>query len=48
MFLLHNMRIEPSNIRKKKKEPPNVTKNTVKCNIGTGYCEDETVKCEKK
>ena len=44
----HNVRIEPSNVRKKKvRELPNV-KKTVTCNIGTAQCEDETVKCEKK
>ena len=26
MLVLHNVRMEPSNVRKKKREPPNVTK----------------------
>ena len=44
----HNVRIEPSNVRKKKvRELPNV-KKTVTCNIGTAQCEDGTIKYEKK
>ena len=34
-LVLHNMTIEPSNLRKKKKEPLYVTKKTVNCDIGT-------------
>ena len=49
MLELHNMRIELSNVRKKKvNEPPNVIKRTVTCDIGITQYEDETVKCEKK
>ena len=45
----HNMRMKPSNVRKKKvKEPPNVRKKTVTCDVRTAQCEDRTIKCEKK
>ena len=45
----HNMRMKPSNVRKKKvKEPPNVRKKTVTCDVRTAQCEDGTIKCEKK
>ena len=33
---------------KKKREPPNVTKKTVTCDVGTAQCEDVIVICEKK
>ena len=33
---------------KKVREPPNVRKKTVICDIRTAQCEDGTVKCEKK
>ena len=42
---LHNVRMKPSNVRKKIKEPPNSDKRTVTCNVGIAQCEDETVKC---
>ena len=42
------MRMEASNVRKKVREPPNVRKKTVICDIGIAQCEDETVICEKK
>ena len=50
MLELHNVRMELSNARKKKKkrEPPNVTKKTVTCDVGTAQCEDVIVICEKK
>ena len=33
---------------KKKREPSNVTKKTVTCDVGTAQCEDVIVICEKK
>ena len=46
---LHNVRIKPSNVKKRK------SKGTIKCekrtviyNIGTAQCEVGTIKCEKK
>ena len=45
---LHNVRMKPSNVRKKIKEPPNSDKRTVTCNVGIAQCEDETVKYKKK
>ena len=33
---------------KKVREPPNVRKKTVTCDVGIAQCEDETVKCEEK
>ena len=46
----HNVRMELSNVKKKEevKEPPNVRKKTVTCDVGTAQYEDRTVKCEKK
>ena len=45
----HNVRMKLSNVRKKKvREPPNVKKKTVTCDVGTAQCEDGTVKYEKK
>ena len=35
-------------MRKKIREPPNVTKRIITCDVGTAQCEDRTVKCEKK
>ena len=44
----HIVRVELSNVRKKKvRGPPNV-KKTVTCDVETAQCEDETIKCEKK
>ena len=48
MLELHNVKMEPSNVRKKIRELSNVTKKTVTCDVGTAQCKDETVKCEKK
>ena len=42
------MRMKSLNVRKKIREPLNVTKELSKCDVGTAQCEDEIVKCEKK
>ena len=34
--------------KKKVREPPNVRKKTVTCDVRTAQYEDQTVKCEKK
>ena len=47
MLELHNVMIKPSNVRKKIKEPSNVTK-IVTCDVGTAQCEDGIIKYEKK
>ena len=47
MLELHNVRMKPSNVRKKIKEPPNSDKRTVTCNVGIAQYENEIVKCEK-
>ena len=39
------MMLKLHNVRKKKREPPNVTKE---CDVGTVQCEDRIVKCEEK
>ena len=49
MLELHNVRMKPSNVRKKeRREPPNVTKELSYMMFGTVQCEDRTVKFEKK
>ena len=47
------MKMELSNMRKKVREPLNVTKTkcykrTVTCDIGTAQCDNGTIKCEEK
>ena len=34
--------------KKKKREPLNVIKSTVKCDVGIAQCDNGTIKCEKK
>ena len=51
MLVLYNMRMIPSNVRKKKKKKKRTTKcdkNIVTCDVGTTQCEDGTLKCEKQ
>ena len=48
MFVLHNMRMVPSNARKKKKGTTEYDKSTVICDVGTVQCEDDAIKYEKK
>ena len=48
MLELHNVRMEPSNMRKKSKGTTKCEKRIVTYNVGIAQCEDETVKCEKK
>ena len=49
MLKPYNVRMELSNVRKKKvRKPPNVRKKTVISDVRTTQCEDEIVKCEKK
>ena len=48
MLKLHNVKIETVKYEKKVREPPNVRKKTVICDVGTIKCEDGTVQCEKK
>ena len=45
ILALHNVRIEPSNVRKKIREPPNVTK--VQSHVML-VLHNETAKCEEK
>jgi len=42
------VRMELSNVRKKKEREPRSEKKTVTCDVGTVQCEDETIKFEKK
>ena len=44
----HNVRIKPSNVKKKVIEPLNVIKKIITCDVETAQCEDGTVKYEKK
>ena len=47
MLVLHNMRMEPLNVRKEK-GTTECDKSTVIYNVDTTECEDRTVKCEKR
>ena len=47
MLELHNVRMEPLNVRKSK-ETTKCEKRTITYDVGTTQCEDRTVKCEKK
>ena len=48
MLELHNVRMEPSSVRKKSKRTTQCEKKTVTCNVGTAQYEDVTIKCEEK
>ena len=48
MLELHNVRMEPSSMRKKSKRTTQCEKKTFICNVGTAQYEDGTIKCEKK
>ena len=45
---LHNMRMEPSNVRKKSNGTTKCEKRTITYDVGTAQYKDGTVKCEKK
>ena len=47
MLELHNVRIEPSNVKKKVRELPNVRKELSR-DVGTAQCEDGTIKFKEK
>ena len=48
MLKLHNMRMEPSSVRKKKGGTTQCDKITAICDVGTTQCEDKTVKYKEK
>ena len=48
MLETHNVRIKPSNVRKKSKRTTECEKKTVTSDVGTAQCRDETIKYEKK
>ena len=48
MLELHNVRMEPSYVRKKNKGTIKCDKRTDICDVATVQYKDETVKCEKK
>ena len=49
MFKLHKVRMEPTNVRKKKsKGTTKCEKRIVTCDVGITQYENGTVKCEKK
>ena len=48
MLKLHNVRMEPSNVRKKSKGTTKYEKKTVTRDVGIAQCEDRTIKYEKK
>ena len=45
---LHNVRMKPSNVRKKINGTTKCEKKKVTCDVGTTQYEDRTVKCEEK
>ena len=47
MLVLLNGIMKLSNVRKKKKELPNVTSMVI-CDVGTSQCDNGIVKCEEK
>ena len=47
MLELHNVRMKPSNVRKKVRELPNVRKELSR-DVGTAQCEDGTIKFKEK
>ena len=47
MLELHNVRMKPSNVRKKVRELPNVRKELSR-DVGTTQCEDGTIKFKEK
>ena len=48
MSVLHNVKMVPSNVRKKKnKGTTECDKSTVTCDVGTTQCNDGTIICEK-
>ena len=47
MLVLRNVRMVPSNVRKKKKRGIiECDKSIVTCDVGTAQCEDGTIKCD--
>ena len=47
MLVLYNVKMVPSNLRKKK-ETTECDKSTVTYDVGIAQCEDGVIKCEKK
>ena len=48
MLVIHDVRIVPLNVRKKKRGTLECDKSIFTCDIGIAQCEDSTIKCEKK
>ena len=49
ILIVSNVTVKPSNvIIKKKKETIECGKNRVICKVGIAYCDNRTIKCEKK
>ena len=48
MLVLHNMKMVPSNVKKKKKRTTECDKSTVTCDVSTALYKTGTIKCEKK
>ena len=48
ILVLNNVRMVPSNVRKKNKGTTECDKSIVTYDVGTTQCEDNTIKCEKK
>ena len=48
MLKLHNVRMKPSNMRKKNKGTTECDKRIITCDVGIAQYEDRIIKCEKK
>ena len=48
MLILHNVKMVPSNVRKKNKGTTECDKSTVTYDVSIIQCEDGTIKCDKK
>ena len=50
ILIVSNVTMKPSNviIKKKNKETIECGKNRVICKVGIAYCDNRTIKCEKK
>ena len=48
MLIIHNVKMVPSNVRKKNKGTTEYDKITITCDVSTIQYEDGAIKCKKK